>query len=94
MRSRNISDDEFIQVTRGLVRYQTPYHGELTKYNQTINDLEVHYATEFKNNMVRISHLRIVTKWDKATLFKPVNLILTNEHKKDLYKILKSLSSW
>lgn len=91
MKSRNISDDEFLRITRGAVRYKVSPNGELSHHKQDIGDLELHFATTFKNG-IRVTHLRITTKWDKRTLTKPTNLVLANENKKDLYNILKSLS--
>lgn len=94
MKARNITEDEFITIIRGIESFDFPYHGELTKYTQSVENLELHYGVSYKKSSIRISHLRVLTKWDKATLTKPINLILTNDHKKDFYMVLKSLSFW
>lgn len=91
MKSKNISEEDFLKVTRKIESYKLPYTGEITHFKQDIGDLIIHFAVAFKEGL-RVSHLRITTKWDKKTLTKPMNLILTNEHKNELYKIIKSLS--
>lgn len=94
MRNRLIDEDEFLRTTRALTQYNVPIHGELTKFKQTAKGLDIIYAVAFKNDSLRISHLKILTKWDKFTLTKPINLIMNNQHKKDLYRILKELAVW
>ena len=97
MRNRPISDNEFISLTRGIVKYTSPISGELTSFTQvmkitedeTADTLELHFVTKFTDK-IKISHLQVIT-YNHPLLIKPVNLVLTATHKRELYRLLKAM---
>ena len=100
MRNRAISDNEFIILTRGIIKYMSPVHGELTHFSQTMkirhvyksDSIELTFATSYDTRF-RISHLRTMVYNHKA-LRRPVNLVLSHEHKRELYKLLKCMADF
>lgn len=98
MRSRTISDDEFIKITRGISQFTCNVDGSLSHKQSIIllSDtykqicIDVNFAVSYDERL-RISHLRVST-YEKYLIKKQLNLILLPDHKRELYRILKALT--
>lgn len=95
MRTRTITVDEFIKLTRGTPQYVVKATGETSFYEVVIpcidNSLSLSYGGKFQNGGVKISHLKLISI-DRYGI-RTHSVTLDKGDKRDLFKILKKLAS-
>lgn len=94
MTNRDITHGEFIQATRGIIRFKYTASEENTPFTQIIgrDKMELSFTLSFSNDTgYKVLNLRVITN-SKKGLSKTVNLLLNKSYKRDFYNIIKALA--